>query len=70
MQVVAPRSTQPFILPSSIKRISGTHGNLVVKGKLSPLRSFMLSWLRSLETVEHFNLSVKGETLYLFYIFY
>ena len=33
---VAPRSTQPFILPRSIKLVPGTSGNLVVKSKLPP----------------------------------
>ena len=34
--LVAPRSTQPFILPRSIKLVSGISGNLVVKSKLPP----------------------------------
>ena len=33
---VAPRSTQPFILPRSIKLVPGNSGNLVVKSKLPP----------------------------------
>ena len=33
---VASRSTQPFILPRSIKWVPGVSGNLVVKRKLSP----------------------------------
>ena len=33
---VAPRSTQPFILPRSIKWVPGISGNLVVKSKLPP----------------------------------
>ena len=33
---VAPRSTQPFILPRSIKLVPGISGNLVVKSKLPP----------------------------------
>ena len=33
---VAPRSTQPFILPWSIKWVPGISGNLVVKSKLPP----------------------------------
>ena len=43
---VAPRSTQPFILPRSIKWVPGISRNLVVKSKL-PLRSGC-----SLEAVE------------------
>ena len=33
---VAPRSTQPFILPRSIKWVPGISGKLVVKSKLPP----------------------------------
>ena len=33
---VAPRSTQPFILPRSVKWVPGISGNLVVKSKLPP----------------------------------
>ena len=33
---VAPRSTQPFILPNSIKWAPGICGNWMVKSKLSP----------------------------------
>ena len=33
---VAARSTQPFILPQSIKWVPGISGNLVVKSKLLP----------------------------------
>ena len=33
---MAPRSTQPFILPRSIKWLQGIFGNLVVKSKLPP----------------------------------
>ena len=36
---VAPRSTQPFILPRSIKWVPGISGNLVVKSKLPPRSS-------------------------------
>ena len=32
-----PRSTQPFILPRSIKLVLETPGEFVVKSKLSPL---------------------------------
>ena len=32
----APRSTQLFILPRSIKKVPGTLGDLVVRSKLSP----------------------------------
>ena len=32
---MAPRSTQPFILSRSIKRVPGISGNLVVKSKLA-----------------------------------
>ena len=35
-QWVAPRLTQPFILPRSIKWVPGISGNLVVKRKLPP----------------------------------
>ena len=35
---VAPRSTQPLILPRSVKCVTGMSGNLVVKSKL-PARS-------------------------------
>ena len=34
--LVAPRSTQPFIFPRSIKWVPGISGDLVVKGKLPP----------------------------------
>ena len=33
---VAPRLTQPFILPRLIKLVLGISGNLVVKSKLPP----------------------------------
>ena len=33
---LTPRSTQPFILPRSIKWVQGTSGNLVIKSKLPP----------------------------------
>ena len=33
---VVPRSTQPFILPRSIKRVPGISGDLVVKSKVPP----------------------------------
>ena len=33
---VAPRLTQPFILPRSIKRVPGISGDLVEKSKLPP----------------------------------
>ena len=37
----APRSTQPFINPKSIKLVPGTFGNLVVKSKMSPRSGFV-----------------------------
>ena len=43
---VAPRSTQPFILPRSTKWVPGISGNLVIKSKLPPLSD------SSFETVE------------------
>ena len=33
---VTPRSTQPFILARSMKRVPDIYGNLVVKSKLPP----------------------------------
>ena len=36
IQWVTPRSTQPFVLPRSIKWVPGVSGNLVVKSKLPP----------------------------------
>ena len=46
---VAPRSTQPFILPSSIKWIPGISGDLVVKSKLTPPSFFFLFFLYTLD---------------------
>ena len=43
---MAPRSTQPFILLRSIKRVPGIFGNLVVKSKLLFRSGY------SLETIE------------------
>ena len=45
-KLVAPRSTQSFILPRSMKWVPGISGNLVVKSKLPPRSGF------SLEAVE------------------
>ena len=53
---VAPRSTQSFILPRSIKWVPGTYGNLVVKSKLPPRSD---SW----------TLSVKwGHKVFFFFL--
>ena len=58
---VAPSSTQPFILPRSIKWVPGISGNLVVKSKLPPRGG------TSLEPVEPH--SQKGTIKIYFFIF-
>ena len=47
--MVAPRSTQPFILPRSIKWVPGIFGNVLVKSKLPPSSSAVA--LRQLNTI-------------------
>ena len=57
---IAPRLTQPFILPGSIKWVPGIFGNLVVKSKLPPWSG------SSLEAVEPH----PGKGVITFFVFF
>ena len=48
---VAPRSTQPFILPRLINWVPGTPGNWMVKSKLSPRSGSVALSLRQLNPI-------------------